>query len=467
MNRTKLCSLITTVMLSLFLTVTIFPPEAMALGSKFPRPDSNPTPTAPTTPITADYTIDSLQDGKIIKIDSNGIYHQRFTEEPVSKGITNFRFERFDQMGWVRGNVLVVDLKDTNVRTDLLFPGTLSSKQTLSSMVKNSGAIAGINGDFFDIGKTNAPLGVTIKDNNIIKSAHTWNQSVGVTNDGLGMISRIMLSGVLTNMTRDVLPIQLHGINEVSPKLDEIVLYNTLWGQASRASLVGTGIRFTEVVIKDNTVIEVINDKLYTQKLDANTVVLLGRGSAADRLVATFNVGDKIDISYTTNPDFKNLRFALSGDVLVVDNGQPVSQPSNPYTHPRTAVGFDKSNSKMYMAVIDGRYSGSRGMTYDELGIFMASLGAWNAINLDSGGSSELVARPLAQTSPIIANRLSEGSERLIPNGIGFWSTAPVGSLGGFKLKPLQDKVLQGFTRTITANPYDQFLNPMVINNNP
>jgi len=454
--RNKLCTILATSMIFSATTAFVLPPRALALSSQYTYETISDAALAD-----MDYTIDILKDGKIIQTVSNDIYYQKYYEEPVTRGITRYSFERLDPKGWVRGHVLVVDLSDTNVRTDLLQNGSLSSKKTLSSMVKNSGALAGVNGDFFDIGKTNVPQGVVIDNNELIKSSQNYNQAIGLADNGLGFISRILFNGSLRNVSRDAEPVQLHGINEIKPQPDQTILYNSLWGQASRSSLIGSGVSFTEVVIKDNTVTEILENTLYPGALDANTIVLLGLGTASDQLKEQFAIGEQIEITYSTDQDFKNIQYALSGDVLVVENGKPVSHPSNPYTHPRTAAGFSRDRTKMYVAVIDGRYAGSRGFTYDELGIYMASIGAWNAINLDSGGSSELVARPVAETTPVVANRPSEGSERQIPNGIGFWSTAPQGSLAGFKLEPLENRVLQGFTRSITAKAYDEYINPL------
>ena len=478
MFRNKLYSILAATTLISVTATTILPQHALAADSKFPRPSTSPS-TEPVeepsqdvsdpAPTSINYTIDALQNGKIVQVVSDDIYYQKYIEEPVTRGITAYRFERLDAKGWQRGNVLVVDLKDSNVKADLLFPGSLSSRQSLSGMIKNTGAVAGVNGDFFDIGKTNAPLGVAINDNNILKSDQSRNQSrsVGITNDGLGFVAHILFQGTLKNVTRNA-PVPLNGINEVTPQPGQIVLYNSLWGQASRAGLVGKGVPFTEIVVRNNAVAEILDNKTYSHPPDANTQILLGSGTAAAPLKAAFAAGEQVEITYNTNPDFKNIQFALSGDVPLVENGNPVSQPSNPYTHPRTAVGISQDKTKMYVATIDGRYAGSRGMTYDELGVFMASLGAWNAVNLDSGGSTEMISRPLAETTPVITNRPSDGAERPVPNGLGFWSTAPAGSLAGFKLEPMQNnKVLSGLTRSITAKAFDEYTNPLTGQFNP
>ena len=62
--------------------------------------------------------------------------------------------------------------------------------------------------------------------------------------------------------------------------------------------------------------------------------------------------------------------------------------------HPRTVVGLDKDGSTLTILTVDGRRAGvSIGMTGPELGEEMKRLGCDTAINLDGGGSTELVLR--------------------------------------------------------------------------
>jgi hypothetical protein len=96
------------------------------------------------------------------------------------------------------------------------------------------------------------------------------------------------------------------------------------------------------------------------------------------------------------------------------------SHPRNP----RTAVGFSADGLKMWMVVVDGRATNSVGMTYVELANYMRSIGADDAINLDGGGSSTMVARMPGDSSVSVRNTPSDGTQRLVPNGIGFVSTA-------------------------------------------
>jgi hypothetical protein len=59
--------------------------------------------------------------------------------------------------------------------------------------------------------------------------------------------------------------------------------------------------------------------------------------------------------------------------------------------HPRTAVGFSRDSSTLFVLTVDGRSENSGGMTLVELANVMRELGAWQAMNFDGGGSTTMV----------------------------------------------------------------------------
>ncbi len=80
--------------------------------------------------------------------------------------------------------------------------------------------------------------------------------------------------------------------------------------------------------------------------------------------------------------------------------------------HPRTGVGV-KANGRILLVVIDGRQPGwSKGVTLLQFARIMDDLGAVTAMNLDGGGSSEMVVEDK------VVNRPSDGQERHITNAI-------------------------------------------------
>ncbi|HSI69891.1 MAG TPA: phosphodiester glycosidase family protein, partial [Gillisia sp.] len=59
--------------------------------------------------------------------------------------------------------------------------------------------------------------------------------------------------------------------------------------------------------------------------------------------------------------------------------------------HPRTAIGYKDENTLLLM-IVDGRQLASAGVTLHELAEMMLGIGAKDALNLDGGGSSAMVA---------------------------------------------------------------------------
>lgn len=59
--------------------------------------------------------------------------------------------------------------------------------------------------------------------------------------------------------------------------------------------------------------------------------------------------------------------------------------------HPRTAIGYPNEHT-LVMLVVDGRQGASAGVTIQELAQIMQDLGCVDAVNLDGGGSSAMVA---------------------------------------------------------------------------
>jgi exopolysaccharide biosynthesis protein len=85
-------------------------------------------------------------------------------------------------------------------------------------------------------------------------------------------------------------------------------------------------------------------------------------------------------------------REGLAAGPRLLRNGQIAASPTNLTRHPRTALGVSQSGDKVWLVVTDGRQAGySEGATLTEMAELLKGLGAYNAINLDGGGSSALV----------------------------------------------------------------------------
>jgi len=89
------------------------------------------------------------------------------------------------------------------------------------------------------------------------------------------------------------------------------------------------------------------------------------------------------------------LAEGVSGRPMIVRHGQLDQASLDAYDysnlrHPRSSVGVSRDGKKVVLIVADGRQGHSRGMTLYEMGRMMVELGAYDAINLDGGGSSTM-----------------------------------------------------------------------------
>jgi exopolysaccharide biosynthesis protein len=88
--------------------------------------------------------------------------------------------------------------------------------------------------------------------------------------------------------------------------------------------------------------------------------------------------------------------------------------------HPRTAAAVTKGGATLLLAVVDGRQKDwSVGVTLPELARILIEAGAWDALNLDGGGSSTMWAKRQGEAAGAILNRPSDGRVRPVANHLG------------------------------------------------
>ena len=155
------------------------------------------------------------------------------------------------------------------------------------------------------------------------------------------------------------------------------------------------------------------------------------RGDAASRGLAYWRTAESVPtlhISSRNRLSFEapaNWFNAISGETRILIGGKVVEGLTDPEIHPRTAVGYSQNGKFLYIVVVDGRQPFySEGMTLAELAQLMLDLGAYDAMNLDGGGSSTLVIRgsdgqPRILNSPI--DLYIPGRERPVANHLGIY----------------------------------------------
>ncbi|MCE6993907.1 phosphodiester glycosidase family protein [Saccharothrix sp. S26] len=397
------------------------------------------------------------------------------TTRPVAPGVSLSSFDWYEPGGaggWIRGDALTVDLT-AGTKVDYLYPGHVAAAEPLSAQADRTRAVAAVNGDFFDINNSDAPRGVGVQDGRTVKSpAAGHRRAVGLDAAGVGRVMEVFFDGKVVR--DDGTSIRLDQLNSAAVETGGVGLFDPVWGSYSRARAVQGASRVTEVVVRAGVVAE-RRDRAGDDPIPADGQVLVGREAGADALAA-LAVGERVVVEHTTKADDGSaLRAAIGGNQLLLKDGEVVA-PSDPL-HPRTAVGFSADGKKMFLLTVDGRQGAYLlGLNLQDVAAILREMGAHNALNLDGGGSSTLVARTPGAEHVLVENTPSDGGERPVPNGLALYAPTGSGALTGFWVRTAigpraapgsdtvpgghPDRVFPGLTRRLVADGHDETYGP-------
>jgi exopolysaccharide biosynthesis protein len=356
----------------------------------------------------------------------------------LDPGVTHRGLRTTAAAGQVLGDLVEVDLTDPTVHAGLLMPDAVAARSPVAEMANRTGATAGINGDFFDIGRTNAPAGPAVAHGRPVKAAVPPGRRMGpavpgaeidyvftVGTDRVARIDRLRLEAQVTGPSGTH---QVAALNQYAVPVDGIGIFTRDWGPVDRAwTLCGTDVDRTapcaadqaEVLVRDGAVVRA--GRPAGGRIADGELALTGRekGAAA---VRSLQVGDRVEVEYALVPASGNApELAVGGSPIMFD-GEPVPGLDHRERAPRSAAGTSADGRRMWLMTLDGRQSDSVGATLRELAALLRELGMDDAVNLDGGGSSTLVLRDQGVTEVKIVNDPSGPSPRLVPNGIGIYS---------------------------------------------
>ena len=151
--------------------------------------------------------------------------------------------------------------------------------------------------------------------------------------------------------------------------------------------------------------------------------VLAAYGTTSARLDSISRCPGGLRVTHRFVPDLGRLTAIVGGWPRVVQDGRNVGGASDSVEgtfpsfsakrHPRSAIGFSRDSATIYLVAVDGRQETSDGMTLVELGDFLVSVGVYQGLNFDGGGSTTLVI------DGKLANRPSDAAgERTVGNAI-------------------------------------------------
>jgi hypothetical protein len=219
--------------------------------------------------------------------------------EPLGPGITLRHVNALDQGGWYDSQILTVDLANPAVGSDLLMAGKVAEGGPLSVAANQAGAVAGVNGEFFDIGNSTAPQGGEVRSGVLIKSPDAGGRGhIGVGKDGIARIVDLTVeaSATLNGTPTTIASINASNVAHGLPK-DSMIAFTNAWGTSPRARGLQGATDVAEVLVRNGVVVSVNPNGTGADDIPADGFVLDGRESAATAIRA-LKVGDPVTLSY-------------------------------------------------------------------------------------------------------------------------------------------------------------------------
>lgn len=351
-----------------------------------------------------------------------------------------------------RLHVLTVDPRAYRGEVVSSTGGPLSTVDKVSDMVRSSGAVAGVNGTYFTSAGKGGSAGLHVVDGKLLSEADNGRTAMILPRDGRR--ARIAeLSTDLRIRARDGASRELDGVNRVPGQVDncggvggdlpterpqhdvvcadpdELVAFTPEYGPSTPA---GEGAE--AVLDRRGRVTEVRAPRGGPVPAGGRTVQAVG--TAVEWLRAHARPGTRPAFSERVLDRGRRVRLDRrtsilgAGPRLVRDGRVSVNAYGDGLVHtgedrsfyynwvlrrnPRTMAGVD-ARGRLLFAVADGRAAGySEGLSIEEAGKVMRSLGAVQAMNFDGGGSSAM-----ATARSGLVNRPSDAAgERLVGDAV-------------------------------------------------
>lgn len=334
---------------------------------------------------------------------------------PVAPGLTMTRWDEHDARGPIRAYLLTIDPTEPGLKLDYADAGPVSSTAPVLDILAGDGAVAGVNGDFYDIGDTGAPLGLGLarKRGLLHGRQFGWNSAFFIDKHGRPDIATLPMHTRFKQHPN----FNVTNLNSPFVEPDGIGVYTRRWGRTA-------GYRVTNGQLRDVRMVSiragrvVASKKKLTKGQEIQGLQLIGRGAGAKDL-ARLKVGTRANLRWWLQGA---PRMAITGNKILVRDGV-VEVVDDRVMHPRTAIGIDEDTGEILILAIDGRQSFSRGYTMLELANQMIDLGADEALNLDGGGSTTVVAKKPNGVVAVV-NSPSDGFQRSVANALEVTYTA-------------------------------------------
>jgi hypothetical protein len=379
--------------------------------------------------------------------------------EPVAPGVARATYRLLTSSGPLVVSVVTADPREPTVRFGAVLANDriVSKDEPVSSMAHRTGAVAGINGDYFDINATGAPVGVLVRDG-VLERTPSARVAMTVGRDRSIRFETYRFFG---NVTSGLVSVPITAVNEWPPQTGAAVLtpsFGAIPPGAADVTLLDLQPLPTDI---DGTRRYRVSAVSNAPPWPPPGALRIGYGSAARGFGPVPDVGDVVRVAYDTDPPLAGISAAVGGAPELLRGGVAIDDPASPNYADRdkripASAAARFPDGTLALVVVDGRHPAtSIGVNRGELIALLRALGATDAMLFDSGGSATLVARVLGDADASVVNEPSDGVERPVADGLFVYSDAPSGPPARLVIRPSHVVALPGAHVPLRARVVD------------
>jgi len=387
--------------------------------------------------------------------------------EAIGPGVNYDRWQLRTGIGPLTVHITTIDLRNpyVSLAVGLHHDNVVGPDEPLSAMADRAHAEAAINGDYFDINESGAPLNVVAVAGRFLHQPDGAAALV-VGSDGSASMGPVTLQVTIADATGARLSIasindwsKENGLSLLTPEFGvnnlgadlEVVLTPAATAGSYRVAAVGQSVA-------------------QLLPLGPADLAIVARGAESVGRAIAFASNDVVSVTFDGSPPPASISFALGGGPLLLRDGKPVVDPVVPAAqetdvrYPVTGAGLSADGSTLWLVAVDGRAPGrSVGITRPMLRSLLLSLGAAQAMALDSGGSTEMAVRDLGEATISVANAPSDGRERSIADSLLVVNKATPGPASQLLLIASAPAVLVGSHVRLRPSAIDANMQPVAL----
>lgn len=322
--------------------------------------------------------------------------------------------------------LITIDPNDPRIHFDTALSSErlISGGERTTQMGLRTGAVAGINGDYFDIGATYQPQGMLVEHGDLVRGP-VERMALVIDRHNHVFFHDFTLRGHIDFLGRSYPVTQFNDwplgyVTVITPRFAKELPATPDVRFLALAPIGGDRYRITSVTPPDTPI-------------KVSFGVALGHDL---KDIPLPRVGETLTLAYHLEPHIPNIVAGIGGGPLLMRNGMWYEDPHAPAPDERDvrwpvdALGL-LADKTIVLVAVDGRRPGqSVGMTRPEFGALLQGFGITDAMALDSGGSVTLVARSPGAGGISLHNVPSDFSaERYISDALFVYSGAPAPSL--------------------------------------